>query len=64
MAWENRFIMVGHNDPAPYLIRHQDTIKSAILRRSRDLSWSRLQWALFIMYHGVVSSRRVYYHVS
>jgi hypothetical protein len=60
MAWENRFIMVGHNGPVPYLIRHQ----RAILRRSRDLFWSRLQWALFIMYRGVMSSRRVYHHVS
>jgi hypothetical protein len=39
MTWENRFFfIVGHNGPAPYLIRHPDDIKCAILRRSRDLS--------------------------
>lgn len=28
MAWENRFFfIVGHNGPAPYLIRHQDDIQ-------------------------------------
>ena len=61
MAWENRVIMVGHNDP-PYLIRHQAGYLSRC--HSRDLFYSRLRWALFILYLGIMSSRRVYRHVS
>lgn len=62
MAWENRFVMVGQNGPAPYLIRNQAVPYRMPL--TRPLLFAIAVDFVFLMYRGVMTSRRVYRHVS
>lgn len=61
MAWENRFIMVGHDGPAPYLMCHQACHTAPLTRLFLARDCSGLLLCLLCI-AASCSSQRVYHH--